>query len=1012
MQLAFTRPFKSVILLLLLFAMDHRALARHFNTFQVRHFSDESLPQNSISELLGDREGFLWIGTQMGLVRFDGQAFRVFTPANTPQMKTVRSLRLHKDRDDQLYFEDANANIYRLYHTGPQLVPKDSVDRMHGRIYIPGKVSPFYETSPTGDKTFYFRSTFQDKTITYTYARDYDTVSYSLPGLPSLNEPCFTLNRTIYVVNADFSITALYPGKPVKNDLHFTGDLPKDRLYGNRNGYQDAIVFERPGAAFYLFGNNIYRLEEKEGAIHTTLIISDIPVQNIHAFYADSVNNYYAIGSASTGLYILSPGHFPVKTLRAGTDANVFYAIEHVRDNLFFSSKGYLFDLYTGFEKKISDNLSMFGLYRTPTHILTSRGDHFCRLDLKTLSLTTTYGRSDGWLIQGVQDSKGRTWLATYNNVAQLIDDTIRYLPLSFRENGGNYRGIESICLYSPDTLIIALRDGMIAVNLQHMKAIELPLMKGLYIRHLQKDEYGGIWILTYGNGYYYYRDGKLTALPLDRNQYLKTAHTLLPDKNGYFWMSSNKGLFRVNRTALYHYIDDHRTPVNYEYFDKRSGFPTNEFNGGCHPGGYVVSDSLILIPSMAGLIYFNPLRIPPLPLQHRIYADRVVIDDVPQPLTGVYTAPARFSVFYCEVSSPYFGISDNMHLEYRIEEIMDNWLPLTNNRYFQFNRLPYGHYHIRVRKVVDLATGTATELVIRLQVAPPWYMESWFLLICLLLLIGVIWLIIAVRLRIVHAQKARLTQQVHERTRQLATSLDQLKLTVQTLEQSQAELYKSNRFKEQLTSLVLHDIQAPLRFLKRFAMYVWEKHPALPAQKLQTDLEALYYATAEVMAYSEDFLTWIKSQQGSFHVRTSEVVLRTLFEEICNLYQKIATDQGAFIHIDCPENLTIQSDPALLSIVIRNLTDNAIKYSPKGDITLTGLRNGDTVEMIIKDTGKGMSREEMEHLIAPGDSEVVTADGKFGYLLIRDMLLLLNGKLDISSVPGRGTTVIVSFNQ
>lgn len=1011
MQFTGIKALQYFTLVLLFFAINCEAQARRFDEFQVTHYGDESLPQTSISEILGDKKGFLWIGTQMGLVRFDGQTFRVFSPDNTPQMKTVRTLRLHKDRAGNLYFEDANANIYRVSHNGLQMIPEDSVDRMHGRIYIPGKISPFQETSSTGDKTFYFTSTFHDQTIVYTYARNRDTVRYSLPGLSNLNEPCFIIGRTIYVVNADFSITALCPGAPLKQDIHFSGDLLSDPLYVKQKGYQNAVVFERPGAAFYLLGNNMYRLEEKNGSIYTTQVIADIPVQDIHAFYADSVNGYYAIGSTSTGLYILRPKHFSVKTLRAGNDASVFYAIEHISDKLFFSSKGYLFDLYKEFEKKISDNLSMFGLYRMPDHILTSRGDTLFRLDLQTLSVKK-YSASNGWLIQGLQDKSGRTWLATYNTVGQLVNDSVKWLSLNLRDKSNNYRGIESICIPHRDTLLIALRDGMVAVDLRAGKSYELPLMKGLYVRHLQTDVFGGIWILTYGNGYYYYRDGKLTALPLDKNQNLKTVHTLLPDKNGYFWMSCNKGLFRVSSAALYRYIQDHENPVYYEYFDKRAGFITNEFNGGCHPAGYIVSDSLMLLPSMAGLVYFNPLSIPAAPLQQLIYTDRVMIDGVPQPLDGSYAAPARFSVFYCEVASPYFGSNDNMRLEYRIDEIMDNWLPLTDNRYFQFNRLPYGNYHIRVRKVVSLLTGATTELTIRFQVAPPWYMKTWFLLTCLLLLIGLVWLIIAIRLRIVHAQKARLTQQVNERTRQLATSLDQLKHTVQTLEQSQAELYKSNRFKEQLTSLVLHDIQAPLRFLKRFAMYVWEKHPGLPAQKLKTDLEALYYATAEVMAYSEDFLTWIKSQKGNFSVRMGEIQLRTVFEEICNLYQKIATDQGASLHIDCPGNLLIQSDPALLSIVIRNLTDNAIKYAPKGNITLIGRRQRSRVEIIVKDTGKGMSQEEIDNIVMPGDAEVITAGGKFGYLLIRDMLLLLNGTLHINSVPAGGTEVIVTFNQ
>lgn len=1000
------------LLLLQVVMVVYKVSARDFKDFRVQHFGEESLPQVSVWGLSGDRYGFLWIGTQMGLVRFDGQYFKVYTPENTPCLKKIRALEIYFDRDDNVYYMDDGGAFFRLLPTGPVPYQPARTDRKLQFIFEPGHTLPFYDQEhPSAEKTFFYEGRRHDSVITYTFVLGKDTAIHTIPGTKPRHDPAFFSGNTLYLLDKQYRPISMYPGKPLKYMI-LAGDLQNDPLFMNPDAYvNNAWFYKQAHVTYYRLGNNMYRLDPVGDTMYATKVIANMPMTDIVAFYADTTHHYYAVGTSSDGLYMLYPKEFNTRLLYGNNNINVFYATAPVKDNLFFNGYGYLFDLYKNYEKVIDKTDNAFGLFRRDKMIYFTHRDTLFRLD-STLHRDKRYAvPTPGWLIQGMIDKQGRTWFATVVGLGVEAHNSVRWVIKEARDvNGTPAKNIESIFAKDSNTIWIAYRDGIRKYNIRSGTQREIPEMKGKYVRGLIGDDRGGVWILTYGNGFYYYNNRQFIAMPRDRNNYLSAVHTMLPDKRGYYWMATNKGLFRAFGQSLYDYIDHKATTVKYEYFDKRYGFATNEFNGGCNPCGYSVSDSLIVLPSMIGMVYFNPLNVHSAPLTNDIYVDNIQIDGKQRDYAVSFSVPAEFRSFRCEVTSPYYGVRDNMILEYKIDGVMDDWQPLLDNRYLQFNRLPHGEYNIRIRKLADFATGATKELSIKFVVSVPWYMEAWFIFICTGVLVSLIWLFVWLRLRIVNIQKAKLEMQVRQRTTELASSLDQLKSTVETLEQSQAELYRSNRFREQLTSIVLHDIQTPLRFLQRVMKHVLHTHREMPPETLHKELDDLYSSTAEVASYSEDFLTWIKSQRDAFEVVYKEVQLCGLLDEIGNLYHKIASQKGAVITISCPEDITLRTDPALLSIIIRNLTDNAVKYAPGGKIRISGARTGNAIVISVSDNGTGMTGEQIGKIMSEESSRTVTAAGKLGYQFIKDLLRVLNGSLKINSKPGAGTEVSLYF--
>src|ERR1700744_1888811 len=82
------------------------------NGYSVQHFTDENgLPQNSINDLLFDRDGYLWLASQVGLVRFNGSSFKLYYPDDKPVMES-NIVYLGKSKDGRLYFQADDHNLY------------------------------------------------------------------------------------------------------------------------------------------------------------------------------------------------------------------------------------------------------------------------------------------------------------------------------------------------------------------------------------------------------------------------------------------------------------------------------------------------------------------------------------------------------------------------------------------------------------------------------------------------------------------------------------------------------------------------------------------------------------------------------------------------------------------------------------------------------------------------------------------------------------------------------------
>ena len=227
-------------------------------------------------------------------------------------------------------------------------------------------------------------------------------------------------------------------------------------------------------------------------------------------------------------------------------------------------------------------------------------------------------------------------------------------------------------------------------------------------------------------------------------------------------------------------------------------------------------------------------------------------------------------------------------------------------------------------------------------------------------------------------------------------------------LTKTQNELHKVIEQKEKLTSILAHDLKTPLRFMTTVSSFLNKNVHTLKPERLEKLTEEMNTAAKNTYAFADELLMWLSIQRKNFSIQNSDVNLCELIIELQHFFNDIANTQQTRIHVEVPDHLFIETDKRLLKIILRNLLDNAVKNTSHGEINILVKPVGQQlIEIYIRDTGVGMSKEQLEMLDLENTYGFqFSIKDKLGFQIIKDLAMLLNSKLNVKSAPGSGTTV------
>lgn len=222
---------------------------------------------------------------------------------------------------------------------------------------------------------------------------------------------------------------------------------------------------------------------------------------------------------------------------------------------------------------------------------------------------------------------------------------------------------------------------------------------------------------------------------------------------------------------------------------------------------------------------------------------------------------------------------------------------------------------------------------------------------------------------------------------------------------QLQIELKAKNK----LFSIVSHDLKNALYGNLLISKSLSNRH-LLNNHETTLYIDKLHDSCNSIYNLLKNLLTWSKSQQGSIKIKKEILNLNKLIVNAINPYLAMSQNKSLKLEILINEYDSVFADKETMEIVISNLYGNAIKFTPKnGNIKITAEKKKNNIEILIHDSGVGMSEEQIEKLflIDQNQSTLGTNEEKgtgLGLIVCKEFIEKNDGNIFVSSVLGKGS--------
>ncbi len=1004
------RPIRRLAVGLLLLsapAAAHEAPRRVSDYSLQTWSSQEGLPQNTVPAIAQTRDGYLWLGTQSELVRFDGIRFVI-----VDDQRGVTNL--VSDRADGLWWASTGGGLIR---------------RIGDRN--------FTWTSRDGLPSDFVQEIFQD--------REGSIWVGTSEGLARLHE-----GRIVTYGGMAHPITAFAQGEDGALWIG-TGDVGLARLDGSlsfwsvRDGLPDdrvtALAVDRHGDVWAGTPRGLGRLHA--GHWETFTVRDGLPNERVNALLEDREGNLW-VGTQG-GLSRFRDGRFWNVTEDQGIKG-VLALCEDAEGSLWVGTDtGGLVRLrralFTTPDPPGPREAVWSALEDADGTLWVGMNDQgLLRLRGREASyLTTADGLPDNKVRPVVRGRQGDLWIGTGGGLAHwhggrietwtrregLPDDSVRSLHLD--DDGtlwiGTLRGLarlrgraleafdESSGLPRQPVLILhrdrrgtLLLGGGTGLFRQAGERFEpVPGGPAVPVLALRDDPDGTLWVGTARAGLQRLRGGRWAVFRRRDGMFDDTAFHILEDAQGRLWMSCNRGVYRVRKADLESFAAGKLRRIPTASFGEPDGMAGAEGSGASDPGALVSRDGRLWFPTIRGLAVVDPReardndRPPPVVLEEVLAGGRPISREGREPIE-LPPDRRKLEVRYTALS---LLAPEKVRFRYRLEGFDADWVEAGPARTAVYTNLPAGSYTFRVTACNDEGVWNETGAHLPLVVVPLLWERSWFPWLGAGLLAAAGAGAFRLRLRAVRLRARELARVVEERTQDLLR------------EKARAE--EASRTKSEFLANMSHEIRTPMNAVLGMTSMLL----GTPLSAEQRDYTETIRTSGEaLLAVINDILDVSKIESGMFDVEVIPFVLRDCVDEAFGIVAAKAAGKGLSLGCRMGSGVpaAIESDPARLRQILVNLLDNAVKFTAQGGVQLEverempveGTEEDLEIRFTVRDTGIGIPAAALERLFKPfsqADSSTTRVYGGtgLGLVICRRLAERLGGRMWVESEPGRG---------
>jgi len=1024
--------------------------------YSVQNWNMESgLPDNNVFAVIQTRDGYLWIGTQDGLVRFDGMDFRLFTRETTSQLKDNDIRALCEDDSGALWIGTSSGGL-TCYNDGeftsyPAAEYKSlykikaiAIDRW-GNLWT-GSFTEGLTCLSSGKFTHYTtKQGLPHNQVNAIYKDGNGDLWVATAGgiVKLLEHGSFQ----VYVTQEDLkalTIASLYK-EDTKELWIGTGGRYLFQLkngifksYGAEAGLPHATItclYEDRMKNLWI-GTDGGGLSRMENGVFSTLSVADgLAAGYISCIYEDREGSLW-VGTLDGGLHRLRDSKFTNYTTREGLSHDYVQCIYQDRsgDLLMGTKKGVnrlKLTKETGGTGKLTTELtirqgllneSVVCLFEDPDGYLWigAWGGLYRYKDGRLTTLTERDGLSDDRINYIGGDRGGNTWVGTQGGLN-------RYSP-----GGGQFRsfttgdGLSSnvimfICEDSRGNLWVGtdrglnrLKDGIITAFKPN------PGIGDYFFRCAHEDNEGTLWFGSDSGLIRLSRDGNENVTHIYNTQgglIENGVYSILEDDSGYLWLAGKNGISRVSKKELADFSLGKIRGVQPDRFNEKDGMKSRWCTGlPCRS-----RDGRSWFATTMGMTMIDPNHIKTNEIPPGVVIEKFIVDgeSVKIKSFALELAPGkkRLEFYYTAVS---FIDPQRIRFKIKLEGYDRDWMDMENLRNTTYTSLSPGQYTFKVMACNSDEVWNQGGASFSFHLKPYWYKTWWaFSLWVLGGFLGVFFFV-KWRSSELLKEKQRLESIVNERTVEISRK------NLQLHEQSE-KLKEMDQLKSRFFANISHEFRTPLTLILG-PLELMLTTPQEKESEQKKKMRLMLRNSRRLLDLINQLLELSKFDSGAMKLQVARQNIVPFLKGVFHSFDSLAVQRELELEFQVEtEDISLYYDPGKMEEVISNLLSNALKFTPPGgrislavevreaQAGIEGMEKQDILEVSVSDTGPGIPREALGHIFdrfyqADSTYEHHRQGTGIGLAIAREIVELHHGTITAYSPgsEGSGTLFVI----
>jgi len=957
-----------IILLLTLGGLIEVSVGEATTNFTFRLWqTQDGLPENTVQSFAQTQDGFLWIGTTGGLVRFDGETFETFDQSNTPAFKESSVLCLLVSHDGSLWIGTEGGGLIRL---------RNGIFKLY--------------SAPEGLHDAFVRSIFEDREGSLWVGTDGSFYQWTGARTDRFESNPVLTRSGVQAISQDRNDRLWIGGTDLIVLDH--GQMHQERLNGRPDALSvKSILQTHDGSMWVGTGSGLYRrrLDEfsfarvpgieggvrrlmeaadstlwigtvddgmfsmLDGKLSRLMTSNSVPTNSILAVFQDRDANIWMGTQAGLLQMLRSSVHIIHLPGKSESDFSTIYLDS---EGILWVAARRLFTIRDGVASPVSlpelrganvrnvlrDHAKTlwFGTNGSGLYHLTPKG---------AVHYTVKNGLVNNFIRVMTQSRDGAIWVGTDSGVSRIVGNAVRNFEMS---DGLCYSAVQAIVQAPDGDIWIGTSRGISHLhNLKFQDDEVTRRLRAAKVWTIATPSDGGLWIGTRNDGLYGYNHARLMHFTTDQGLGSNSIYKLLNDNIGHIWFSGPGGVRMINLRDLYAEADNPSKDIFPHFYYISDGKEAVQFYGGTQPGGWVGLRGDVWFPSNHGAVQIIPdNHLSPLPrlrISHASVDGKECLDG-----NTVRLAPESSSLEIA-YSSILLMPQDGIRYRYRLEGVDKNWTNAFRRRTAYFTNVPAGTYVFHVQGYDTDHPETFSDASLVVIKSPHFYLMPWFLTCAGILLCLLLWL--GYRLR---ARRAD--------------------------DQFRAILEERSRLAREIHETILQGCASISSFLEASASA--EATPQLRE-------ELVDYARSQISA------TMDEARQAVWNLRQPGDAPADVKKCIRELAERTSKEFGIRVECKFDHSECVIDRPSMheVSMIAREALYNALVHSSAGVIEIAIRSKAGQLEFSVRDNGVGF------------DPSQVSFDNHYGLTGMQERVKRLGGSFALKTKVGEGTEVLFS---